>query len=276
MGFSDRNLANFKVILNKPYGICLVVGPTGSGKTTTLHSALGFINTEDMKIWTAEDPVEITQKGLRQVQVQPKIDFTFAAAMRSFLRADPDVIMVGEMRDHETAAIGIEASLTGHLVFSTLHTNSAPETITRLLDMNIDPFNFADALLGIMAQRLIRVLCSKCREGYNPSQEEWDEIVQVYGPEYWPEEYQLSSSTQLYRPKGCPACNNTGYKGRMGVHELLVGTDELKRAIQAKTTIDELRQLALRQGMRTLLQDALEKAVKGITDVKQARSVAVK
>ena len=140
-----------------------------------------------MKIWTAEDPVEITQKGLRQVQVQPKIDFTFAAAMRSFLRADPDVIMVGEMRDHETAAIGIEASLTGHLVFSTLHTNSAPETITRLLDMNIDPFNFADALLGIMAQRLIRVLCAKCKEGYHPTPEEFEEIIEAYGYDYWPE-----------------------------------------------------------------------------------------
>jgi type II secretory ATPase GspE/PulE/Tfp pilus assembly ATPase PilB-like protein len=277
MGFSDRNLANFKQILAKPYGICLVVGPTGSGKTTTLHSALGFINTEDMKIWTAEDPVEITQKGLRQVQVQPKIDFTFAAAMRSFLRADPDVIMVGEMRDHETAAIGIEASLTGHLVFSTLHTNSAPETITRLLDMNIDPFNFADALLGIMAQRLIRVLCPKCKEGYNPSEEEWDEIMEVYGREWWPGDvFKYSPDLTLYRPKGCPACNNSGYKGRMGVHELLVGSDELKRAIQQKATIDDLRKLALRQGMRTLLQDALEKALRGITDVKQARSIAVK
>ena len=153
----------------KPYGICLVVGPTGSGKTTTLHSALGFINTVDMKIWTAEDPVEITQPGLRQVQVHPKIDFTFAAAMRAFLRADPDVIMVGEMRDHETAATGIEASLTGHLVFSTLHTNSAPETITRLLDMEIDPFNFADALLGILAQRLVRTLCKDCKEDYRPT-----------------------------------------------------------------------------------------------------------
>ena len=169
MGFLERNLAEFKAILQKPYGICLVVGPTGSGKTTTLHSALGFINTEDMKIWTAEDPVEITQPGLRQVQVHPKIDFTFAAAMRSFLRADPDVIMVGEMRDHETAAIGIEASLTGHLVFSTLHTNSAPETIIRLLDMDIDPFNFADALLGICAQRLVRTLCGACKEEYAPS-----------------------------------------------------------------------------------------------------------
>jgi type II secretory ATPase GspE/PulE/Tfp pilus assembly ATPase PilB-like protein len=229
MGFAERNLSRFKEIVQKPYGICLVVGPTGSGKTTTLHSALGFINTEDMKIWTAEDPVEITQKGLRQVQVQPKIDFTFAAAMRSFLRADPDVIMVGEMRDHETAAIGIEASLTGHLVFSTLHTNSAPETITRLLDMNIDPFNFADALLGILAQRLIRTLCPKCKEAYNPSEEEWDEIMEVYGREWFGSlGIKYSPEYQLYRPKGCPACNNTGYKGRMGVHELLVGTDEIK------------------------------------------------
>src|ERR1051325_9971704 len=277
MGFSETNLTRFKEILNKPYGICLVVGPTGSGKTTTLHSALGFINTEDMKIWTAEDPVEITQKGLRQVQVQPKIDFTFAAAMRSFLRADPDVIMVGEMRDHETAAIGIEASLTGHLVFSTLHTNSAPETITRLLDMNIDPFNFADALLGIMAQRLIRVLCPKCKEGYNPTPEEFEEIIEAYGYEYWPEtKIAYSPELQLYRPKGCPACTNTGYKGRMGVHELLAGTDELKKAIQHRAPIDELRKLAMEQGMRTLMQDAIEKAFKGLTDIKQARSVAVK
>ncbi|HMC23660.1 MAG TPA: ATPase, T2SS/T4P/T4SS family, partial [Thermoanaerobaculia bacterium] len=223
MGFSSRNLTRFKEIVQKPYGICLVVGPTGSGKTTTLHSALGFINTEDMKIWTAEDPVEITQKGLRQVQVAPKIEFTFAAAMRSFLRADPDVIMVGEMRDHETAAIGIEASLTGHLVFSTLHTNSAPETITRLLDMNIDPFNFADALLGIMAQRLIRVLC-KCKEGYHPSEEEWDEIMEVYGRDFFGElGIKYSPDYTLYKPKGCSNCNNTGYKGRMGVHELLTG-----------------------------------------------------
>ena len=276
MGFSERNLTRFKEIVQKPYGICLVVGPTGSGKTTTLHSALGFINTEDMKIWTAEDPVEITQKGLRQVQVAPKIEFTFAAAMRSFLRADPDVIMVGEMRDHETAAIGIEASLTGHLVFSTLHTNSAPETITRLLDMNIDPFNFADALLGIMAQRLIRVLC-KCKEGYHPSEEEWDEIMEIYGREWFGGlGIKYSKDYTLYKPKGCTTCNNTGYKGRMGVHELLTGTDEVKRAVQRRAPIDELRRLALDQGMRTLLQDALEKALRGITDIKQARSIAVK
>jgi type II secretory ATPase GspE/PulE/Tfp pilus assembly ATPase PilB-like protein len=277
MGFSDRNLAAFKELLAKPYGIALVVGPTGSGKTTTLHSALGFINTVDMKIWTAEDPVEITQRGLRQVQVHPKIDFTFAVAMRSFLRADPDVIMVGEMRDHETAAIGIEASLTGHLVFSTLHTNSAPETITRLLDMNIDPFNFADALLGIMAQRLIRVLCVKCKEGYNPSPEEFEEIIEAYGYDYWPGTgITYSPQLTLYRPKGCSQCNNSGYKGRMGVHELLVGTDDMKRAIQRKASIDEMRKLAMAQGMRTLLQDAIEKAFRGVTDVKQARAIAVK
>jgi len=277
MGFSTRNLDAFKLILAKPYGICLVVGPTGSGKTTTLHSALGFINTVDMKIWTAEDPVEITQKGLRQVQVQPKIDFTFAAAMRSFLRADPDVIMVGEMRDHETAAIGVEASLTGHLVFSTLHTNSAPETITRLLDMEIDPFNFADALLGIMAQRLIRVLCPKCKAGYNPTPEEFEEIIEVYGYDYWSGTgITYSPELMLYRPKGCTQCNNSGYKGRMGVHELLTGTDDIKKAIQRRASIDEIRRLAMSQGMRTLLQDAIEKAFKGITDIKQARAIAMK
>jgi type II secretory ATPase GspE/PulE/Tfp pilus assembly ATPase PilB-like protein len=277
MGFSERNLTAFKTLLAKPYGIALVVGPTGSGKTTTLHSALGFINTVDMKIWTAEDPVEITQKGLRQVQVHPKIDFTFAAAMRSFLRADPDVIMVGEMRDHETAAIGIEASLTGHLVFSTLHTNSAPETITRLLDMNIDPFNFADALLGIMAQRLIRVLCTKCKEGYHPTPEEFEEIIEAYGYDYWQGTgITYSPELTLYRPKGCNQCNSSGYKGRMGVHELLVGTDEMKKAIQRKASIDEMRKMAMQQGMRTLMQDAIEKAFKGVTDVKQARAIAVK
>jgi type II secretory ATPase GspE/PulE/Tfp pilus assembly ATPase PilB-like protein len=277
MGFHERNLPRFKEAIQKPYGICLVVGPTGSGKTTTLHSALGFINTEDRKIWTAEDPVEITQVGLRQVQVHPKIGFTFATAMRAFLRADPDVIMVGEMRDHETAAIGIEASLTGHLVFSTLHTNSAPETITRLLDMGIDPFNFADALIAIVAQRLIRTLCGKCKEAYHPTPEEFAEIIEMYGRDWFGTTgFKYSDDLRLYRPKGCKTCNDTGYKGRLGVHEMLLGTDELKRAVQKKAPIDDLRQLAMEQGMRTLLQDALEKALNGFTDVKMARSIAVK
>ncbi len=277
MGFSDRNLTEFKKILEKPYGICLVVGPTGSGKTTTLHSGLGYINTVDMKIWTAEDPVEITQAGLRQVQVHPKIDFTFAVAMRAFLRADPDVIMVGEMRDHETAATGIEASLTGHLVFSTLHTNSAPETITRLLDMDIDPFNFADALLGIMAQRLVRTLCKDCKEEYPPTQEEFAELMESYGLEHWDTlGIRYSTSFKLYRPKGCPKCGGTGYKGRMGIHELLVATDEIKRKIQKREPIEQLRIQAQKDGMTTLLQDGIKKVINGVTDFKQVRAVCIK
>jgi type II secretory ATPase GspE/PulE/Tfp pilus assembly ATPase PilB-like protein len=277
MGFSERNLREFKVILSKPYGIALVVGPTGSGKTTTLHSGLGFINTEDMKIWTAEDPVEITQAGLRQVQVHPKIEFTFAVAMKAFLRADPDVIMVGEMRDHETAATGIEASLTGHLVLSTLHTNSAPETITRLLDMEIDPFNFADALLGILAQRLCRTLCKDCKEAYAPSQEEFAELMQEYGLEYWQKlNVKFSPEFKLYRPKGCSKCGNTGYKGRMGVHELLIATDEIKRMIQKREPIEKMRKQAMVDGMTTLLQDGIQKVIAGATDFKQIRAVCIK
>jgi type II secretory ATPase GspE/PulE/Tfp pilus assembly ATPase PilB-like protein len=276
MGFSERNLREFKTILDKPYGICLVVGPTGSGKTTTLHSALGYINNVDTKIWTAEDPVEITQPGLRQVQVHPKIDFTFAAAMRSFLRADPDVIMVGEMRDHETAAIGVEASLTGHLVFSTLHTNSAPETIVRLLDMDIDPFNFADALLGILAQRLVRTLCS-CKEPYAPSQEEFAELMQEYGVEQWQKlGIPYSPAVRLHRAKGCSKCGNTGYKGRMGIHELLVASDEVKRLVQKRRPVEELRAQAVGEGMTTLLQDGIQKVLQGHTDMTQVRAVSMK
>src|SRR5437867_510205 len=185
LDMTPRNVRELKKIAEKPYGIILCVGPTGSGKTTTLHSALGHINTPDRKIWTAEDPVEITQYGLRQLQVHPKIGLTFAAAMRSFLRADPDVIMVGEMRDKETADIGIEASLTGHLVFSTLHTNSSVETITRLLDMGCDSFSFADAMLGVLAQRLCKRICKDCKQEYHPPQEEYDELVSGYGEEHW-------------------------------------------------------------------------------------------
>jgi len=277
MGFSDRNITAFKEILAKPYGICLVVGPTGSGKTTTLHSGLGFINTVDMKIWTAEDPVEITQPGLRQVQVHPKIDFTFAAAMRAFLRADPDVIMVGEMRDHETASIGVEASLTGHLVFSTLHTNSAPETIIRLLEMDIDPFNFADALLGILAQRLVRTLCKDCKESYLPTQAEFAELMESYGLEHWDRlGIRYTPEFRIYRPKGCARCTGSGYKGRMGLHELLVATDEMKRMIQRRDTVEHMRNQAVADGMTTLLQDGIEKVVQGHTDFKQVRAVCIK
>jgi len=277
MGFSKKNYDNFLTIIIKPYGIIFVCGPTGSGKTTTLHSALGYINKPDIKIWTAEDPVEITQAGLRQVQVRHKIGFDFATAMRSFLRADPDVIMVGEMRDKETTHIGIEASLTGHLVFSTLHTNSAPESITRLLDMGMDPFNFADAILGILAQRLVRTLCKKCKKEYNPSKEEYDEMVREYGPEDFKKlNISYSKNLKLRKAGGCTECHNTGYLGRMGLHELLMGTDKVKKLIQQKAKIEEIRNQAIKDGMTTLKQDGIEKIFAGYTDLLQVRKVCIR
>ncbi len=275
MRITPRNYRELLKICERPYGMILCVGPTGSGKTTTLHAVLKHINTPDRKIWTAEDPVEITQRGLRQVQVHSKIGFDFAAAMRAFLRADPDVIMVGEMRDLETAKIGVEASLTGHLVLSTLHTNSAPETISRLLDMGIDPLNFADSLLGVLAQRLVRTLCEKCKEGYNPTQEEYDQIVESYGREYWlQQKISYSKNLKLYRPKGCDACDRTGYRGRIGLHELLINTDEIrKRSIERHESIDVIRKIAMEEGMLTLYQDGVLKAVEGLTDLKQVHRV---
>jgi len=277
MGIEKHNYNELVKMISKPYGMILVVGPTGSGKTTTLHAALHHINRPDRKIWTAEDPVEITQYGLRQVQVQPKIGFDFAAAMRSFLRADPDIIMVGEMRDFETAKIGVEASLTGHLVLSTLHTNSAPETIVRLLDMGIDPLNFADALLGILAQRLVRTLCKNCKEQYHPSKEEFDEIVESYGAEDFQKlGVAYNKDFKLFRPKGCDICDKTGYKGRMGIHELVVASDGIKRMVQKHETVEVLRNKAMSEGMTTLLQDGIIKSLKGFTDFIQVRRVCIK
>lgn len=277
MGFSDRNLAAIKEIAAKPYGIILCVGPTGSGKTTTLHSVLGLINTPDIKIWTAEDPVEITQYGLRQVQVLPKINFTFAAAMRAFLRADPDVIMVGEMRDKETAEIGIEASLTGHLVLSTLHTNSAVETVTRLLDMGCDSFSFADAMLGVLAQRLTRRICKDCTEQYVGTPVEYEEIRQGYGPEYWDKLGIPQDNTfRLARGKGCETCKHTGFKGRVALHELLLGSDKLKRMVQTKARTEEMLKAAIEEGMTTLMQDGVQKTLLGHTTFKEVKAVAIK
>ncbi len=279
MKFSDRNLTKFMEMINKPYGIIFVCGPTGSGKTTTLHSALAQINDEERKIWTAEDPVEITQKGLRQVQVQQKIGFDFAAAMRAFLRADPDVIMVGEMRDRETAQIGIEASLTGHLVFSTLHTNSAPESVTRLLDMGMDPFNFADAILCILAQRLVRTMCKECKEAYHPAREEYDELVREYGGEEVFSRFLGTAYTDdmtLCRPKGCDKCSNTGYRGRMGIHEFLEGTDDMRRLIQTSARMETLREQAVKDGMTSLKQDGIAKIFSGDCDLFQVRKVCIK
>ena len=274
---ADANLSAFRALLDKPYGLILCSGPTGSGKTTTLHSALGAINTPDRKIWTAEDPVEITQYGLRQSQVQPRIGYDFAAAMRSFLRADPDVIMVGEIRDRETAQISIEASLTGHLILSTVHTNSAAETITRLLEMGMDPFHFADALLGILAQRLARTICADCKEPYRPSRQEYEALAAGYGPAAFAElDLPDTADFVLYRGRGCEACQHTGYKGRLGLHELLVASDDIKRLVHSRATAAELRQVALTQGMTTLVQDGIRKVLQGWTDYDQVRAVALR
>jgi type II secretory ATPase GspE/PulE/Tfp pilus assembly ATPase PilB-like protein len=275
MGLNERDYNLLLNIISKPYGIVLCVGPTGSGKTTTLHSVLAHINKPETKIWTAEDPVEITQRGLRQVQVLPKIGFDFAAAMRSFLRADPDVIMVGEMRDHETVSTGIEASLTGHLVFSTLHTNSAPETIVRLLDMGMDPFNFADALLGVLAQRLVRTLCKNCKEPYHPSRADYDTLVRSYAGNFDALGFPYTDDLVLHKAKGCEKCNN-GYRGRTAIVELLEGSDEVKALIQSKAVMERIREEAVKEGMTTLMQDGIRKVFLGLTDIQQVRKVCIK
>lgn len=269
LNLSPRNLEKVIDASAHPHGLFLVVGPTGSGKTTTLHAVLGYINKPDKKIWTAEDPVEITQPGLQQVQMLPKIDFTFATAMRAFLRADPDVILIGEMRDHETASIGVEASLTGHLVLSTLHTNSAPETITRLLDLGLDPVNFSDALLGVLAQRLMRTLCGKCKQPYKPDKKELDHLVDAYGREAFKDLPYDLDNIELQGPIGCDDCGGTGYKGRTGIHELLMGTNELQAMIYNKAELDLIREQALKDGMQTMKQDGIEKIFMGLSDYQQ-------
>jgi type II secretory ATPase GspE/PulE/Tfp pilus assembly ATPase PilB-like protein len=287
LGLSPQNLERFKSAAQRPYGMLLCVGPTGSGKTTTLHSVLGCINTPDRKIWTAEDPVEITQSGLRQVQVNPRIDWTFAKALRAFLRADPDVIMVGEIRDEETAQVAIEASLTGHLVLSTLHTNSAPETVTRLLDMGMDPFNFADALLGVLAQRLVRRLCLVCRVARQAAPEEEFELLHDYmhamaalteqpDPDEvladWRRRFGTAGRLTLYRAVGCESCNESGFRGRAGIHELMMVSRGLRHLIQTGTRADDLQRHALGEGMRTLRQDGIEKVLAGVTTIEEVRA----
>jgi type II secretory ATPase GspE/PulE/Tfp pilus assembly ATPase PilB-like protein len=276
IGLNERNLNVMKKIIARPYGLVLCVGPTGSGKTTTLHAFLGHINQPGVKIWTAEDPVEITQQGLRQVQVSPKIGLDFARIMRGFLRLDPDIIMIGEMRDRETAAIGIEASLTGHLVLSTLHTNNAPETLTRLLDMGMNPLNISDSFLGVLAQRLVRKLCTKCQETYHPTEEEFEDIQSDYGQQALASAgYTFGPGLQLYRSQGCEKCSGSGYKGRMGIHELMEGTPEIKILIKKAATSQDLAKMATEQGMTRLKQDGIHKVFNGLTDIKEVRRVSV-
>ncbi len=276
MGLSDRNLQVLEKAIHQPHGLILAAGPTGSGKTTALHAALGVINQPDIKIWTAEDPVEITQPGMSQVEVKPKIGLDFARVMRAFLRADPDVIMIGEMRDYETAAIAVEASLTGHLVFSTLHTNSAPETIARLLDMGLNTLNFSDAFLCVLAQRLVRRLCLSCRKAYHPSREVFEEIAEAYGLKYFKETgIEYSEDLLLYKPVGCEDCSQTGYKGRMVVHELMEGTPPIKQLIKERAPLDALLAQALKEGMTTLMQDGISKVFKGLTDISEVRRVCI-
>ena len=295
LGLMPHNRERLEATVSKPYGLFYVCGPTGSGKTTTLHSILKFLNTPETKIWTAEDPVEITQKGLRQVQINRKAGIDFALVMRAFLRADPDIIMVGESRDKETVSMGIEASLTGHLVFSTLHTNSAPESITRLLDMGMDPFNFADALLGILAQRLARSLCD-CKEAYHPNTSEINSFIAEYADELrhtpawkadfsgeaqklfedWVERYGDNGKLRFYKAVGCDKCNKTGYKGRLGLHELLIADDRIKKLVQERARVAEIFAAAVESGMRTLKMDGMEKILLGQTDLKQVRSVCIK
>ncbi len=296
LGLTPANLDNLKKTVEKPYGLFFVCGPTGSGKTTSLHSVLKHLNTPDTKIWTAEDPVEITQKGLRQVQINKKAGLDFATIMKAFLRADPDIIMVGEMRDKETTSTGIEASLTGHLVFATLHTNSAPESIIRLLDMGMDPFNFSDALLGILAQRLARRLCS-CKQAYIPEPAELRSFLTEFCDELqgtqafkkdaktametvyrqWVKDYgNEKGQIQLYRPVGCDKCGGSGMKGRVGLHELLIATDPLKKLIQEHARVAEMLAQCLEDGMRTLKQDGMEKCLMGLTHIKEVRSVCIK
>jgi type II secretory ATPase GspE/PulE/Tfp pilus assembly ATPase PilB-like protein len=283
VGFSAADLGRLKKMIARSYGLVLVCGPTGSGKTTTLHSVLREINRPDIKIWTAEDPIEITQPGLRQVQVQAKIDWTFAAAMRAFLRADPDVIMVGEMRDAETTKIGIEASLTGHLVFSTLHTNSAAESVVRLLDLGMDPFNFADALIGILSQRLARKLCPNCKQAHPASVAEIADLADEYCSETgldpaavvgrWRTDFGKEGRLVLRKAVGCDACRD-GYKGRVVVYELLAGTPEIKHLVRTHGAVPQLLAAAQEGGMLSLRQNAIEKVLGGVLDLVSARAVS--
>ena len=287
LGLTEVNFGQLRDAVSRPYGMVLCVGPTGSGKTTTLHSVLGYLNTPARKIWTAEDPIEITQPDLRQVQVNPKIDWTFAKALRSFLRADPDIIMVGEIRDAETAQIAIEASLTGHMVLSTLHTNSAAETVTRLVDMGMDPFNFADSLLAVLAQRLARKFCTACRTVERAGEQYIEELLSDYlhafPPELrparedvlsqWMGQYGQQGWLNHFSAPGCSQCLGTGMSGRIGLHELMRVTPGVRRMIQTSARSEMIQVEAFQSGQfRTLRQDGIKKVLAGQTTIEEVRA----
>jgi type IV pilus assembly protein PilB len=261
LGFSEENLVKYRECIRQPYGMILHCGPTGSGKSMTLYSALNEINTPEVVIRTAEDPIEYTLPGLNQMQMHRQIGLTFASALRAFLRQDPDVILVGEIRDKETAGIAVEAALTGHLLLSTLHTNDAPTTISRLTEMGIETFMISSSLLCVCAQRLLRRVCKQCRVVHTPEGREREILEKALG---W--------SGQIHRanPKGCPKCGNTGYKGRVGIHELMVSNDELIDAINKEAEAAELKKIAMRNGMKSLHQDSMLKVKEGLTTVEEA------
>ncbi|MFA5157316.1 MAG: GspE/PulE family protein [Candidatus Omnitrophota bacterium] len=263
LGFSAQNLQVFESLIRKPFGIILVTGPTGSGKTSTLYSTLTKLNSQEKNIITLEDPREQLLQGINQGEVDPEINFTFASGLKAILRQDPDIIMVGEIRDLETAQIAIRAALTGHLVFSTLHTNDASGAITRLVDMGIEPFLISASVIGILAQRLVRVICPKCKEEYSPN----EEIRQSLGMD-------KDAKAGLFRSKGCLFCRHTGYKGRIGIFELLVIDDPIKEMVTKKCPAAEIKQAAQANGMRTLYQDGCEKVINGITTLKEVLRVS--
>jgi general secretion pathway protein E len=256
IGFSPYNLKKIDHLIRSAHGIILVTGPTGSGKTSTLYACLAKINRPDLNILTIEDPVEYQLKGVGQVQVNPKINLTFASGLRSFLRQDPDVIMVGEIRDRETAEIAIQASLTGHLVFSTIHTNDAPGAVTRLVDMQVEPFLVASSLLAVLAQRLVRTICPNCKESYQANEEELNEIG-----------LSLKDVKTLYRGKGCEFCQHTGYRGRLGIFELMVLNDEIRACIMNNSDASTIKSRAREFGMKTLREDGALKVIAGVTTV---------
>ena len=269
LGFTDHNYEMFSASFNKPYGLILVTGPTGSGKSTSLYATLNKISKPEINIVTTEDPVEYRLPGISQVQVNKKAGLTFGAALRSILRQDPDVILVGEMRDHETAQIGLEAALTGHLVLSTLHTNDAPSAVTRLTEMGIDPFLVSSAADCVLAQRLARRLCSKCKGTYQP------ELAELQAAGLPVTEDDLDRFPPLHRAIGCSHCGGTGYRGRLAIHEVMQVTEEIERLIVTKASTDEIAKAAQEQGMRTLREDGLHKVVQGITTLEEIGRVVV-